>query len=350
MTRIPSCLRVLAGAAALATIASANAADSVVIYGIFDAVVRNVDNAAPSGGSLTSMEDGIFTGSRLGFRGREELGNGLAAVFTMESGFDPGTGTSLQASPAADYGQTAVASRFWGRQIFVGLRGDGWGLNLGRQYTLAHSMTANFQPEGNPNNNALSIFSSHHVARQDNVLRVDGKVGGVELSAAHTFGEVTGNDGSDTSAVGASYSGGALWLAAYAQIMSNVTDTETRKIFGLGGNYKVTPALALYAGAMRRTNEVSPQVNKVWTLGINWEALPKIGFSAAWLDDRQSGDAALDGSRTVGYVTATYHFSRRTDVYAVLDRNEVEGGYAKPAFMGTLGSQKGVSLALRHRF
>lgn len=349
MIRIPS-LRALAGAAALAAVAPAHAADSVVIYGLFDAAVRHVDNADASGNSLTSMEDGLFTGSRLGFRGREELGDGLAAVFTMESGFDPGTGASLQASPVADYGQTAVASRFWGRQIFVGLRGKGWGLTAGRQYTMAHSMTANFQPEGNPNNNALSIFSSHHVARQDNVLRVDGKAGGVELSAAHTFGEVAGNDGSDTSALGASYSGGSLWVGTYFQQMTNVTDTETRKIFGLGGNYKVTPALTLYAGAMRRTNEVSPQVNKVWTLGINWEAFSMIGFSAAWLDDRQSGSDALDGSRTVGYLTATYHFSRRTDVYAVLDRNEVEGGYAKPAFMGTLGSQTGVSVGLRHKF
>jgi hypothetical protein len=37
-------------------------------------------------------------------------------------------------------------------------------------------------------------------------------------------------------------------------------------------------------------------------------------------------------------------------VYAVVDHNDVSGGYARPAFVGTLGSQKAVNMGLRHRF
>ena len=52
----------------------------------------------------------------------------------------------------------------------------------------------------------------------------------------------------------------------------------------------------------------------------------------------------------MAWVHGSYRFSRRTDVYAVIDQNKVEGGYARPAFMGTLGTQTALSLGLRHRF
>ena len=103
-------------------------------------------------------------------------------------------------------------------------------------------------------------------------------------------------------------------------------------------------------GLMQRTNAVSPQENLAFTLGANIELAKDITLSLAHYNDDQSGSAALDGSREVWWVTASYRFSRRTDVYAVLDSNHVEGGYAKPAFMGTKGSQTGVVLGLRHRF
>ena len=88
----------------LPTLAAAQAGSGVTVYGLFDAATRSADNAG-SGGRLTTMEDGIITGSRLGLRGREDLGSGWAAQFTIESGFDPSTGTSLQATTAADFGQ-----------------------------------------------------------------------------------------------------------------------------------------------------------------------------------------------------------------------------------------------------
>jgi predicted porin len=324
--------------------------NGVVVYGLFDATVRHVNNATADRASRTTMEDGIFTGSRLGVRGRENLGGGMAAVFTIESGFDPSAGTSRQGTPTADYGQVQASQRFWGRQAHLGLRGAGWGVTAGRQYTLAHAIAGHFQPLGNPNNQALAIFSSHHVARQDNMLRVDGKLAGVDLAASRTFGEVDGSHGSDAWAVSAGYGAGPFWLGGYVQNLNNLADTETRRIVGLGGNYKVLPRLTLYGGAMRRTNATSPQVNKVFTLGAKFDVTPTLTLSAAHLADDQGGSAILEGSRKVSYLTANYRFSRRTGVYAVLDHNDVRGGYAKPAFMGTQGKQNGLSVGLNHSF
>lgn len=336
--------------AVLALTPLAALAQTVTVYGLFDAAVRQANNADVNRNSLKTMEDGIFTGSRLGFRGREDLGGGLAAVFTLESGFDPSSGVSLQGSPTADYGQVAAASRFWGREIHAGLRSPWGGVTAGRQYTLAHAMAARFQPQGNPNSTAHSLFSSHHVARQDNMLRLDTKVAGVDLAAAHTFGEQASSSANGSWAVSAGYAAGPVAVGGYLQQMKNLAGSETRKIVGFGGNVKVNDRLSLFGGAMQRSSVVSVQDNRAWTLGANLELTNELTLSAAHYNDRQSGSTALDGKRELSWITASYRFSRRSDVYAVLDSNVVEGGYAKPAFMGTKGSQTGLVAGLRHRF
>lgn len=329
---------------------SATAGSSVTLYGLYDAAVRRASNATAGGGGLLTMEDGIMTGSRLGVRGREPLGGGLAAVFTLESGFDPSTGLSLQSTPTADFGQVQSTTRFWGREIHAGLRAPWGGFTVGRNYTLAHALAARFQPQGNPNSTAHSLFSSHHIARQDNIVRADAKVAGVDLLAAYTFGEQGADRANGAWAVGLGYTKDALSLAGYVQEMQNLTGSETRRIVGLGGNYRVGPVLHLFGGAMQRSSKVSPQENRAWTLGANVVVSKTTTISVAHYDDDQTGSAALKGSRKLTWVTANHAFSRRTDVYAVADLNEVKGGYARPAFMGTLGRQTGYAVGLRHRF
>lgn len=342
----------LAASLALCTSGTALAqapSTTVTIYGLFDAAVRHASNVDAAGNSRKTMEDGILTGTRLGFRAREDLGGGLAALMTIESGFDPSTGLSLQGSASTDYGQFAANPRYWGREAHIGLRCGWGGITLGRQYTVAHTLAGRFQPQGNPNSTAHSLFSSHHVPRNDNMLRLDTKLGPVDLSFSHTFGEQS-SGGNGARAFGIGHIGKGWAVGAYHQQLDNVANTETRKIIGLGGNYKLNATLQLYAGLMKRTTRVSPQENLAWTLGANVELSPQITLSLAHFDDEQSGSAALNGARSVSWATLSYRFSRRTDVYAVLDRNEVSGGYARPAFMGRLGTQSGAVLGLRHRF
>lgn len=247
----------------------------------------------------------------------------------------------------------AANPRFWGREVHVALRGNWGAVTLGRQYTVAHSIAARFQPLGNPNSVAHSLFSSHHIARQDNVLRLDTKVAGVDLSAAYTLGEQAASSRSSANsawALGAGYTAGALSVGGYSQQMKNLAGTETRKLVGAGGSFKFNNNFALFGGVMQRSTAVSPQKNLAWTLGANVELAPSITLSLAHFDDQQSGSVALDGSRTVSWATVSYRFSRRSDVYAVLDTNRVLGGYTRPAFMGTKGTQTGAVAGLRHRF
>eukprot|EP01036_Dinobryon_divergens_P044212 gene44212-58978_t len=107
--------RQLIAAAVLSTLAGVAAAQSnVTVYGRVDLSVAQ-QAAAPDNKEVRNG-----SGSRLGFRGTEDLGGGLKATFVLESGINAQSGTLGQ------------GGRAFGRQSFVGL-GNDWGtLRLGR--------------------------------------------------------------------------------------------------------------------------------------------------------------------------------------------------------------------------
>uniref|UniRef100_UPI003341D3D7 porin n=1 Tax=Castellaniella defragrans TaxID=75697 RepID=UPI003341D3D7 len=115
----------------------AQAETSVTMYGILD-TGYGYSNYKLNGDDFTikatssGLTSGIFNGNRWGVRGSEDLGDGLRAIFTLESGFDIGNGNHQQ------------GGSFFGRQAFVGLASDNWGsLTMGRQYNIATQLTYN---------------------------------------------------------------------------------------------------------------------------------------------------------------------------------------------------------------
>ena len=110
----------------------ARAQSNVSIYGIVDASAQYLDGVSRT----ARLQSGGLSGSRLGFRGVEDLGDGFKAIFTLEMGLNLDTGTSAQGGLA------------FGRQAFVGLS-DSWGeLTLGRQYGSLYRLAQNFNPFG----------------------------------------------------------------------------------------------------------------------------------------------------------------------------------------------------------
>ena len=100
----------------------AQAQSSVVIYGTVDAGF--VSERGGKAGTTNKIDSGVASASRLGFKGTEDLGSGLSALFVLESGF------------SVDNGQQDVAGTLFNRQAYVGLSSKTTGtLTLGRQYT-----------------------------------------------------------------------------------------------------------------------------------------------------------------------------------------------------------------------
>jgi predicted porin len=189
------------------------------------------------------------------------------------------------------------------------------------------------------------VFSVHHVARQDNMIKYGRSFGAVGLLVS-----VTGNEGNGKAwGAGASYTSGPIDLVAYAMdLKTNASGSDSRRIYGLGGTYSVVPTLKLFIGGMTRDHAVSPQKNKVLTAGLNYNLMDLLVLTASYTDDSQTGSGV--GHRKVSFVGANYYLSKRTDVYTEVDRNQVTGAYPVQSFMATRGSQTGLSFGLRHRF
>jgi predicted porin len=338
---------VIAAMTAIGIPALSAAQSNVTIYGIVDVTTRHATNATPAWKNIVA--DGAFTGSRLGFKGTEDLGDGAKALFSLEGGFDPSTGTSLQSTAApGDYGQAATpAGRFFGREALVGLSHPVYGtVTLGRQYTLAHQMSGRFQPLANPNLDPIVVFSVHHIARQDNMVKYMNQIGPVGFGASVTASEGNGK----AWAASGSYTAGPFDFVAYIERMHNAANTETRNIYGAGGSYAVTDSLKGFAGYMLRTQAVSARQNRVATVGANY-SLGTWVFTPIYMRDSQNAFATTaEGKRSVVSLTADYFFSKRTDVYLEIDQNRVDGGYTLPVFMAKAGTASGAMVGVRHRF
>ncbi|MFS2213905.1 porin, partial [Telluria sp. Tellsp104] len=155
----------------------AQAQSQVTVYGIVDVALAHMNNADAAGHGVT--REPSLTGSlpsRIGLRGSEDLGGGLAAVFNLESGFNPDVGTLGQ------------GSRLFGRQAWVGLRGR-WGtLQLGRILNMTYLATMKSDVLG-PNLfsiNSIDLYLPN--ARSDNAIGYLGTFDGVTVGATWSFG------------------------------------------------------------------------------------------------------------------------------------------------------------------
>ncbi|MNX54533.1 Outer membrane porin protein precursor [compost metagenome] len=100
-------------------------ASSITLYGLIDMGFRSDTN---DHATKLSVDSGISSQSRWGLRGVEDLGNGLAATFQLESGFNGDNGTNTQ-------------GRLFGRQATVGLKGGFGEVRMGRQVVFGYAWT-----------------------------------------------------------------------------------------------------------------------------------------------------------------------------------------------------------------
>jgi predicted porin len=119
-------------AAVTAFAGAAQAQSSVTVYGILDMGFTGKTNTLPTGVKTTTTGfsgAGSESSSRLGFRGREDLGGGTAAFFTAEFQLYP-TDETLSGNKNLGLNN---------RQSFVGLSQKGIGqAAIGTQYTPIH--------------------------------------------------------------------------------------------------------------------------------------------------------------------------------------------------------------------
>ena len=123
----------LAGAAAI----DARAQSSIEVYGLVGAYAGKMQRSGDAA-AVRQVNGGGLTTSFLGFRGKEDLGGDLKAIYALESFFRPDTG---------EQGRSA-ADPLFSRNAWVGLEGS-WGrLTLGRQTNPAYAAMTQLSPFG----------------------------------------------------------------------------------------------------------------------------------------------------------------------------------------------------------
>jgi general bacterial porin, GBP family len=175
--------KTLLAAALLAGFAGvAQAETSVTLYGIIDTGLgynKISGGTDAQNGSKFGMINGVQNGSRWGLRGSEDLGDGLRAVFQLESGFDSGNGTSAQ------------GGRLFGRQATVGLASDSWGqLDFGRQTNIASKYFGSIDPFGagfGQANIGMGLSATNTVRYDNMVLYQTPSFSGFQFGVGYSF-------------------------------------------------------------------------------------------------------------------------------------------------------------------
>ena len=222
----------MVGIAALTLMSSlSHAQSSVTLYGIIDEGFNYQSNAG--GHALYNLSSGVIQGSRWGFKGSEDLGGGVRAVFALENGFDINSGALGQ------------GGRMFGRQAYVGLSSDRYGtLMLGRQYDSVVTSIGLFavgdQWGGYITAHPGDLDNFNNTVRTNNAIKyVSNTYGGASFSGMYSLGGQAGDlTGNQVWSLGANYARVPLSLAA-AYLSAR---TPNAGFFGNSSAAAVTPA------------------------------------------------------------------------------------------------------------
>lgn len=323
---------------------AASAQTSVTVYGVVDMALQHENNGGAAG-SKTALDSGIESGSRLGFKGSEDLGGGLKANFDLEMGVNADNGTSSQG------GLT------FGRQAWVGLSGNFGSVNFGRQYAPIFIATDSVDPfdagiisgqagSGTSSSGILGLFGTPF--RTNNTVNyTTTNLGGFTGSAAYSFGEVAGNNSANRQiGLSGTYANGPA-LATVAYHKANDALGNATKILFVGGtwDFKVVKAAAAYG---KTTTDLNTVDNKTAMLGVTVPVGPG-NILGSWV--HQKNDLVGGGKSNQLAVGYTYAMSKRTDLYTSYSRtandaNDNAGGLAA----GNGLTDKLFNVGIRHKF
>lgn len=306
----------------------AAAQGSVTLYGIVDAGVTWVSNAG--GAKQVKFDDGISYFNRLGFKGDEDLGNGLHAVFTLESGFSLGSGRF--------YGGDG-----FGRLAFVGLKSEQGTLTFGNQADMANEFVYLYDIPSWGSGYAIGMgdfarMEGDHLTNAVKYLSPD--IHGLTFGGMYAFGNVAGNFHQESGwSVGGRYTHGAFNAGAAYTVLNNPSGSYAFDPYAMLGTdtFLGQPVAARASGGGAPTDLYASTpfpVDRQATLGVG----------AAYTIDKLtlSGDFTYTGIKAFGKTSymrefqggAGYNFTPALILYGGVQHTRFEGHHWNQASLG----------------
>ncbi len=340
----------IAGLASTAAFAQSN----VTIYGIVDAsVVGKTYLGNPSKQTQFSVNSGLLSTSRIGFKGVEDLGNGLKALFVLEYGLNIDDNQGIGAST------TTGATN--GRQQFVGLTG-GFGTAVagrlqttGLDFSVAATALGGSTGIGAAYNAGGGTLITSASRANNAVAYISPSFGGVTVAYNHARAPLATeyavsqvNTDNTANLLSVSYDNGPITAGAiytkYVQSQTNLAADDIKE-WGLraGYDFKVVKLQALYQQQKADTTAAVGK-DKKWAVSLSAPIGAKVAVIAEYAALNVGSTLGADNVK-VGTLASTYALSKRTTAYA---------GFVAKRVQSDVGAQgldsNTYGVGLRHAF
>ncbi|MDO8412899.1 MAG: porin [Gallionellaceae bacterium] len=362
---------------------------NVTVYGIANLAIDMTKNGNTATAQGVSTNKVSSNASRIGFKGTEELGDGLNAIWQVESRID----------------MDNAGGSFGTRNTFAGLKGESWGqLILGRHDTPYKIATRRLDMFGDSMGDNRALMGGA-IKGKNSVLQFDGRPNDVVMYTSPNFGGVTvlasyvaGAEAAATStdikgktlSVAGLYEADALF-GSFAYQVNDIGSTATgnnagnngagtigvkEKAVKVGAGYKFgdfetglayekTSDDVNTPGAVYTCSSGSTDSNCYGHKAVTVSGKYKFGNGAlklAYAKAGELGNRVSSGAKqmTVGY---DHNLSKRTTLYAIYTKlsNDVNASYGLAA--GDAGTSSGfvsakgagadpsaLSLGMKHTF
>lgn len=336
---------------------AAFAQSNVTIYGVADGYYGHV--SATGGTSVNAFNSGGLSGSRLGFRGAEDLGGGLKAVFEYEMAFNldnTGNGTAIN-NAATGNGINAT------RQSYVGLAGGFGTFVLGRLQTPGYYVgkfdalaSAAISPQAILAGGSRliggavqSTIAPNNNARLNNAIAyISPAMSGFSATLAYATGEQGAGSKENVWGLGLNYANGPLTVGYVHHNISNyaaaAANDATENLIGGAYNFGAFSILGSWQDAkLDNTGR-----NKLWQLG----AVAPVGKGNVHFAYGKTDMAAGNMDARSWTLAYTHGFSKRTTGYVGYNRTSNDSGQAVGLLAAPTagGRTNGFVTGLRHTF
>lgn len=346
---------------------AAYAQSSVTVYGIVDLGFDSTSNGADNNGRTNGIKSGGQSASRIGFKGTEDLGNGLKALFQLEATLQADTGEAFNtATPATSGPNTGLSNNSGGFNRFatVGLQSAAFGtVLLGRQTSVIKDAYDQIDPFGDGGTVAAisTVFFNGALAGDFGRISNSAKYqsnsfGGFKFGAAYGFGEAAGDTGANSNyGLGVGYANGPLnvQFAYHNQdrtTAATLVQTGENKLAFLGATYDfgVVKLHGAYADTKLETFGPSAETKfRNYMLGVSAPVGPGTIFASYTANDNRTFDNADTQKYAISY---SYDLSKRTNLYTGYSKTSNDDG-ARLGSAAALGKDPSTfNVGIRHKF
>ena len=343
---------------------TAFAQSNVTVWGILDMGYQySWDNVADGVKNKSDIKAGGLDGSRIGFKGTEDLGNGLKAIFDATLNFDADTGVNGGTLMGEGSSVGLVGNFGTVRAGYFGnFLDDNTGVDASGRHGMIHSGSLydtgkykNFVAYISPSFSGLTVKAgvSTNASVQDNSPAVNRSI--IANTRAYTAAVSYENGPIQAGVAYAMYKGqeGDLYIG----------DNEKSSDWNAGISYNFGVARVSLFGAQQKLGDgatastipnnvyLAPGVydkNTFWALGVSAPVGANGIVKAGYGRSKLSGVSGHDDDKANAWDVVYFHsLSKRTTIYAMygnLNVDEVDNSTARTTY------QQAFNVGLKHTF